>query len=164
MVCGTRKTASAITGRLLERYQQDLFFCRKRNGQPLASSTQYSRIALIKLWFSWMEQQNLVSCDPASKLELPLLCYRLPSVLTKEQVELVLQQPKVQERTGIRDRAIPEMLYSTGMRRMELLGLKVFDFDRSCVFWCSNNGSRGGTSFLNKIVAVVRVDARGARR
>src|SRR5215472_14410741 len=76
-----------------------------------------------------MERRHFVSSDPTLELELPRLAYRLPAVLTKEEVEFVLQQPRLEKLTGIRDRAILEMLYSTGMRRMELLRLSFFDLD-----------------------------------
>lgn len=77
-----------------------------------------------------MMQQNYILCDPASDLELPRLSYQLPSVLTKDEAELVLQQPNVGMVMGLRDRAILEMLYSTGMRRAELLNLRLYDLDR----------------------------------
>lgn len=124
------KSPSAVTERLVERYQQYLFFYPKINGQPLAVSSQYARLALIKLWLIWMKRRNFISIDPTLGLELPRLAHRLPAVLTQEQIELVLQQPVVEEATGMRDRAILEMLYSTGMRRMELLRLSLFDLDR----------------------------------
>src|SRR5271169_6550610 len=55
------KSPSGATEKLVERYQQHLFFYRKKNGQPLAVSSQYSRLALIKLWFTWMKRKNLIS-------------------------------------------------------------------------------------------------------
>jgi integrase/recombinase XerD len=124
------KSPSAVTERLVERYQEYLFFYRKKNGQPLAVSSQYSQLSLIKLWFVWMKRKNSISNDPTLGLELPRLAYRLPTVLTAEQIELVLLQPRVEVATGIRDRAILEMLYSTEIRRMELLRLSLFDVDR----------------------------------
>jgi len=55
---------------------------------------------------------------------------QLPSVLSQDEVELVLRQPNVGDPIGVRDRAMLETLYSTGMRRMELLKLKLYDVDR----------------------------------
>jgi integrase/recombinase XerD len=63
-------------------------------------------------------------------LELPRVGYKLPSVLNKEEAEQVLCQPNVGEPLGIRDRAMLEMLYSSGLRRMELLHLKLYDVDQ----------------------------------
>jgi integrase/recombinase XerD len=56
--------------------------------------------------------------------------YKLPSVLNKDEAEQVLMQPDLVERLGIRDRALLEFLYSTGIRRMELLRLKLYDVDQ----------------------------------
>jgi integrase/recombinase XerD len=120
-----------ITRALLESFQQHLFYRRKNDGEPLAPSTRYSRLAQLKVWLKWMTRQNYILCDPASDLELPLLSYQLPSVLNKDEAERVLQQPDVGKMTGLRDRAILEMLYSTGMRRTELLNLKFDDLDRT---------------------------------
>lgn len=69
--------------------------------------------------------------NPASELELPRLGFHLPPVLNKEEAELVLQQPNVADPLGMRDRAILETFYSTGIRRTELLKLKLPEIDRS---------------------------------
>jgi len=56
--------------------------------------------------------------------------YKLPSVMNKDEAERVLSQPNVGEPLGIRDRAMLELLYSSGLRRMELLHLKLYDVDQ----------------------------------
>ena len=56
--------------------------------------------------------------------------YKLPNVMNKEEVERVLSQPKIEVPLGIRDRAMLELLYSSGLRRMELLHLKLYDVDQ----------------------------------
>ena len=119
-----------VTRTSLESYQRYLFHYRKKDGQPLAVASQHSRLAPLKVWFKWLAHRNYISQDPASELELPRVGYKLPNVLNKEEAELVLRQPKIEEPVGIRDRAILEMLYSTGMRRMELLKLKIYDVDQ----------------------------------
>jgi integrase/recombinase XerD len=78
-----------------------------------------------------MARRNYIPDDPASELELPRISYKLPNVLNKEEAELVLKQPNVQSLIGIRDRAMLEMLYSTGMRRMELLQLNLYNIDKA---------------------------------
>ena len=77
-----------------------------------------------------MTRQNHILHNPASELELPRLGHRLPQhVLTAQEAEQVMRQPDIEEPVGLRDRAILEMLYSTGMRRMEVIGLKLYDLD-----------------------------------
>jgi integrase/recombinase XerD len=87
------------------------------------------RLTPLRVWFKWMTRQNYILHNPASELELPRLGFRLPPVLTEYEAELVLQQPDVSDPVGIRDRALLELFYSTGMRRTELLRLKLPEID-----------------------------------
>ena len=83
--------------------------------------------------------------NPAADLELPRAEKRLPRhVLTGAQAERVLGLPDVAQALGLRDRAILEAFYSTGMRRMELLGLKLYDLDqdRGTVFIRQGKGKK----------------------
>src|SRR5262249_15785120 len=116
-----------VTKPILERYQRFLFHYRKANGQPLTFRSQLNRLLPIRAWFKWLARYNHILYNPASELELPKLEQRLPKyVLTASEAEQVLALPKIDEPLGLRDRAILETLYSTGMRRMELLNLKVY--------------------------------------
>jgi integrase/recombinase XerD len=127
----TRTTSPGqVTRTSLESYQRYLFQYRKKDGQPLAVASQHSQLAPLKVWFKWLTNRKYISGDPAAELELPRVGYKLPSVLNKEEAERVLCQPNVGEPLGIRDRAMLEMLYSSGLRRMELLRLKLYDVDQ----------------------------------
>lgn len=120
-----------ITKPILERYQRSLYQHRKRNGEPLTFRGQHARLVPIRALFKWLARQNHLLYNPASELELPRLEQRLPKhVLTKSEVEQVIAQPDTSEPMGMRDRAILETFYSTGMRRSELLDLSIFDIDR----------------------------------
>jgi integrase/recombinase XerD len=80
--------------------------------------------------FAGWSKQNLILYNPASELELPKLEKRLPKhVLSAAEAELVLNQDEVTDPLGVGNRAILETLYSTGMRRMQVIGLKLFDVD-----------------------------------
>ncbi len=119
-----------ITRPVLERYQRYLFHYRQKNGQPLSFRSQHSRLVPLRVWFRWMARQRLILHNPASELELPRLGHRLPkSVLTAAEAERVLAQPDIRDPLGLRDRALLETLYSTGMRRLELARLKLYDLD-----------------------------------
>ena len=119
-----------ITRPILERYQHWLYQYRKSNGQPLGFRTQHTRLQSIKSFFQWMARQNHLLHNPASEIVLPRMEHRLPKhVLTVEEAERIIQQPDVMQAEGLRDRAILETFYSTGMRRMELAHLKVYDLD-----------------------------------
>jgi integrase/recombinase XerD len=119
-----------ITRPMLERYQRHLFHYRKRDGEPMTFRSQHARLVALRSWFRWMTRQNHILHNPASEIELPRLGHRLPKhVLTIQEVEQVLQQPDIHDPIGLRDRAILEVFYSTGMRRMEAIHLKLFDLD-----------------------------------
>lgn len=81
-------------------------------------------------FFQWMARQNLLLHNPASEIVLPRMENRLPKyVLTVQEAEQVIQRADINDPEGLRDRAILETFYSTGMRRMELAGLKLYDLD-----------------------------------
>ena len=119
-----------ITKPILERYQRHLYHHRKENGKPLSFPSQYARLVPVRALFKWLTRQNVLLYNPASELELPRLEHRLPKhVLTASEAEAVLAQPDINDPLGVRDRAILETLYSTGMRRMEVVNLGLFDLD-----------------------------------
>jgi len=119
-----------ITLPILERYQRHLFHSRKANGKPLTFRAQAAKLVSVRNWFRWLVRQGALLWNPASELELPRAPRRLPKhVLTASEVEAVLQQPDVTEPLGLRDRAILETFYSTGMRRSELVNLRLYDID-----------------------------------
>ena len=118
------------SSRTLERYQRHLFHLRKPDGKPLTFKAQYARLVPVRAYFKWLTRQNVLLWNPASELELPRLGRRLPRhVLTVGEAEQVLEQPDVSDVIGLRDRAIIEVLYSTGIRRMEVLNLSIYDLD-----------------------------------
>jgi len=119
-----------VTKPVLERYARRLYHYRKDNGQPLSIRSQHSHLVPVRALFKWLTRQNLILYNPASELELPKLGHRLPkAVLSSTEADRVLNQPDLKGALGIRDRAILEVFYSTGMRRMELIGLKLYDMD-----------------------------------
>ncbi len=119
-----------ITRPLLERYRRYLYHYRKANGEPLSFATQQQRLVPIKMFFKWLTKENYILYNPASELELPRVHRRLPKqLLSADEVERILNQTLLHGELGIRDRAIIETLYSTGIRRAELANLKLYDID-----------------------------------
>jgi integrase/recombinase XerD len=119
-----------ITRPVLERYQRHLFLYRKAGGQPLAASSQGMRVGAIRAWFKWLVRSRRILSNPASDLDLPRKGQSLPKhILTAEEAERVLAMPDLGTEAGVRDRTMMELLYSTGMRRLELARLQVFDVD-----------------------------------
>jgi integrase/recombinase XerD len=119
-----------VTKPVLERYQRSLFHHRKADGRPLSFRTQYHYLMSTKGLFRWLARTNRILFNPASELELPRFEARLPAtVLNVEEVEAVLAQPDITTPLGLRDRAVMEVFYSTGIRRSELIFLSVHDLD-----------------------------------
>lgn len=119
-----------ITRPILERYRRYLYHYRKSNDEPISFATQQQRLVPIKAFFKWLTKENHILYNPASEMELPRVHRRLPKhILTHEEVERIVNQTMLHGDLGIRDRAIIETLYSTGIRRMELVNLKLYDVD-----------------------------------
>jgi integrase/recombinase XerD len=122
--------SSEVTRPILERYQRWLFHYRKADGKPLSFHTQQIRLVSIRAFFKHLARQNRILSNPASDLDLPRRERRLPrESLTPQETERVLAQPDVTRPLGLRDRAILETFYSTGLRRMELAKLSLYDLD-----------------------------------
>lgn len=134
-----------ITLPILERYQRHLFYYRKGDGAPLTLGTQHSCLAPLKTFFKWLTREHHIPYNPASELQLPKQPKRLPrTILSIQDVEAVLNEAEPASVQGLRDRALLEVLYSTGLRRMELAGLKVYDVDltRKLVFVREGKGKK----------------------
>jgi len=119
-----------ITRPMMERYQRFLHLFRKPDGAPLGVNSQIVALATLRTWFRWMARQNHILHNPAADLELPKESMALPkTILTVAEVEAVINQADVATPIGVRDRAIMETFYSSGIRRMELANLKLYDVD-----------------------------------
>jgi len=122
--------ASQITRPILESFQRWLWRCTKANGQRLGWSTQRNRLGILKDFFRWLTRQDVILHNPASELELPRPEKRLPQeVLSLAEVQRLLAIPDTSDPLGVRDRAMLELFYSTGLRRTELCQLELPDLN-----------------------------------
>jgi integrase/recombinase XerD len=139
-----------LTRPILEAYQRYLYLARSQrkgasNGQPLSLRSQEVLIAALRGWCKWLTRDGHILANPASDLELPRLPRTLPRVLLSvDQVQQLMAQPDVEGLTGVRDRAMLELLYGSGMRRSELARLQVGDVDltQGTVFVRQGKGAR----------------------
>lgn len=119
-----------VTRPMLVRYQRHLFHYRKPNGEPLSFRSQNQQLLPVRAFFKWAVRSDHVGSNPASELELPKVEKRLPkAALTVEEAEAVLALPDLATGTGVRDRAMLEVFYGTGIRRSELARLNIRDLD-----------------------------------
>ena len=95
----------------------------------LESRTVARHLVTLRNFFRFAQIQELIPADPSLNLESPKIRRTLPGYLRLEEVERLLAQPDAKTALGLRDRAMLEVLYSTGLRVSELIGLRVMDLD-----------------------------------
>ena len=129
---------------VLDAYGRHLYYYRKANGKPLGTRSRYQRLVSVKEYFRWLARGRHVACNAASELELPRVARALPrEVLTAREADQVLESIDVGNEYGLRDRAMIELLYATGLRRSEAMRLRAEDVDgERGVVWV--RGGKGG--------------------
>lgn len=119
-----------ITVAVMERYQRSLAHSRKENGMPLSFRSQRDRLATIRRFFRWMAKTRVIEMSPCETLDMPRIEKRLPkAILSVDEVETIMAVPDIKTAMGLRDRAILETFYSTGVRRQEMCNVKLHDVD-----------------------------------
>jgi integrase/recombinase XerD len=122
--------AAQVTRPMVESYQRHLHRYRKADGQPMAVGGQYQRLKGIEHFFRWCSRKNHLPANPAADIEYPRLGRSLPDFFTHAELERIFAVPDTSTGEGIRDRAMLELLYSTGLRRSEVAHLTLADLDR----------------------------------
>jgi integrase/recombinase XerD len=111
-------------------YQSFLYAQRKPNGKPYSSGNLKNRIKALKSFFRFLYRRRYLLHDPAASVDYPRSERRLPRViLTREEARKILEAPDTKTPTGLRDRAILETFYGTGIRSSELSNLTPDDVD-----------------------------------
>jgi len=111
-------------------YQTYLYAFRRENGKPYAAASQAGRLVVLKHLYRFLYRRGYLLHDPAADVELPRLEKRLPRViLTSAEVRKVLDKPGTKSPRDLRDRAILETFYATGLRVTELSNLTPYDID-----------------------------------
>jgi integrase/recombinase XerD len=108
-----------------------------------ANSTISRNLASIRTFFGFLLRDGFIDGDPTANLESPKIEKRLPKVLSVEQVEALLQSPDISNVSGLRDKAMLELLYATGIRVTELVSLNVEDVNLNMGFLkCTGKGNK----------------------
>ena len=106
-----------------------------------ADSTISRNLASLRSFYQYLYKNKVVSEDPTSHIESPKITRKPPKILSTEQVELLLNQPKCVDLKGYRDKAMLELVYATGIRVTELISLDVDDLDlTSSSIKCATRG------------------------
>jgi integrase/recombinase XerD len=107
-----------------------------------ATSTISRNLASIRSFYQYITKNKIIEQDPTSELESPKVEKKLPQILSTQEVELLLEQPKCTDLKGFRDKAMLELLYATGIRVSELISLNLTDINLEVGFIKCNKGSR----------------------
>jgi len=133
--------------------------------QKLESRTVARHLVTLRNFFRFAQVQDLIAEDPSLNLESPKIRRSLPGYLRLEEVEKLLAQPDEKTAIGLRDRAMLEVLYSSGLRVSELIGLRVMDLDRTvgCVRCIGKGDKERIVPIGKKATALVEKYLREAR-
>jgi integrase/recombinase XerD len=146
------KVEKGLSANTVEAYQRDLMrfeaFAKKRKltleavskddlmdflaglyREKLESRTVARHLVTLRNFFRFAQIQDLIATDPTINMESPKIRRTLPGYLKLEDVEKLLNEPDQKTAMGIRDLAMLEVLYSTGLRVSELVGLRIGDLD-----------------------------------
>lgn len=118
-------------------------FLLREKDRGLQTSSLARRLVAIKLFHRFLAKEGRLREDITSVLESPRLWKKLPQFLTLTEMEKILQIPKPKRPMEIRDRALLELLYATGMRVSEIAGLRLLDLNLENSFLkCRGKGSK----------------------
>ena len=104
-------------------------FLANLQAKKYASSSIARALIALKVFFRFLKRENKHPHDIGKLLDTPKLWQMLPDVLSSSEIELLLAQPDLSSNQGIRDKAILELLYATGIRVSELCNLAIYDID-----------------------------------
>ena len=116
-----------------------MLYMEKEN---FAASTVSRNIATLKSYFMYLLKQGVISHDPADQLKAPKTEKKIPGILTVEEVNLLLSQPGGTSNKELRDKAMLELLYATGIRVSELISLTMEDVNLISGYIRVREGSR----------------------
>lgn len=146
------------------------FLFRLRKQSSVRSISRF--LSTVKNFHRFLLREKIVSSDPTDLIELPKVDKNIPAYLSLDEVSKILKTPNPKKTQGIRDRAILELMYATGLRVSELTGLKNSDVNLDVGFIkCKGKGSKerivplGKTAehFLNRYTNSARGKLLGKR-
>ena len=110
----------------LEAVEIDAFLAKERD-LGKANSSISRLVSTLRRFYQWLVRQQLIALDPMSQIDALKREKRMPLALTEAEVGRLLEQPDITKDLGIRDRALLELLYATGMRVSEAVNLQLAD-------------------------------------
>ena len=136
-----------VNSKTIEKYFDYL------KGQGKKTSTISRNLASIRSFYQFLIRTKKVKKDPTAGLQSPKVEKKAPSILTSKEVELLLEQPSSVDLKGIRDKAMLEFAYATGMRVTEIISLNVNDVNFKDEFVVCKSGNKRRSIPLGHISA-----------
>src|SRR5215216_4434812 len=136
------------------------------NGRPPCSTaTVHRKAACLRSFYRHLRREEAIEDDPAARLETPRRGKRLPEVLSYADVQRLLAQPRGDDPTAIRDRALLELMYASGLRASETISLEIADVDlEHGIVRARGKGSKERLVPIGgKAIAALRVYLRSGR-
>lgn len=106
-------------------------FLAHLGAKDYSAATMARKIATLRSFYKWSHKRGVTKTNPMTAIRTPRQAKRLPKAITVEQIEKLLATPSDKDVLGLRDRAMLETLYSTGIRVSELVGLNIDDLDET---------------------------------
>ncbi|AGC68461.1 tyrosine recombinase XerD [Thermoclostridium stercorarium subsp. stercorarium DSM 8532] len=132
-------------------------YMKYQNSQGRALTTISRSLASIRAFYRFLISHDFIQGNPTIGVESPKVEKKIPQILSVEEVEILLNQPKKMGFKGIRDRAMLELLYATGIRVSELISLDLSDLDlQQCTLRCRNSNRERVIPVSKKCIDVVR--------
>lgn len=123
LICITNTLNLSLLEKLSEVQIQDLFYQWQRNG--IKKSSLHRKASSLNAFFSYLQASGKKTPNPLERLDLPKREQSLPKTLSREEIEKLLLAPDTTQDKGIRDKAILELFYATGLRVSELAQIKI---------------------------------------
>ena len=120
---GQGSSLGKVDGPQVHRYLAALHQGKK----PISPNSQRRLHSTLRRFYQWLLGEQRIRVDPMIDIERPIPAPRVPKTLSEAQVESLLAAPDVETPRGLRDRALFELLYATGLRVSELVNLKLFE-------------------------------------
>lgn len=122
------KDVTVVTAETLRKFQMSLYERRGKEKSALGLVSQAHVLVSVRVFFQWLVRRGHILADPATGIRLPKQKQPLPKgVMTRREMERVLAGPDVETPLGLRNRAMLELLYSSGLRSNEVRSLKLYD-------------------------------------
>jgi integrase/recombinase XerD len=148
-----------VRAETLSAYQTALYAEEKRNGERISVQTQCNRLTALKAFFGYLWREGKLLINPAAQVQLPRVRRKLPRAnLTPREAIQLIEAAGTRTPLGLRDRAIIEVLYGTGVRNAELRQLTLSDLGERTLTIRGGKGGKDRVVPLGKISAAVVSD------